>query len=387
VRGQLSELPRKSVEPIALHAGVPPRTLQNFLSQLSWDQERMRQRLAEIVVADHADPNAVGIIDETSDDKNGERTPGVQRQWCGSLGKEENCIVTVHLAYATPEFHCLLDGDLYLPQSWDQDRQRCREAGIPEDVVYRPKWKIALELLDRAAGRGVSFRWLTFDEGYGGKPEFLRELGFRGQRYVAEVPASFTGWVTPPQVTDRPFRKSGRGRGRRTPRIKSGSPPARSVAHHLRYHPAFGPQPWVRYRVKDGQKGPIVWEVKHLTLYPKDEHGLPGEPLRWVVARNPLDGELKYFLTDDWEATIETLLRVAFSRWKVERCFEDQKGEIGLEHYEGRTWVGLIRHLVLSSVSYLFLAKVHQQQREKKPGADGLPGAHGGLRPGEVLVA
>lgn len=387
VRGQLSDLQRKSVEPIALHAGVAPRTLQNFLSLLSWDQAQMRGRVAEIVLRDHAHPCAVGIIDETSDDKNGEKTPGVQRQWCGSLGKEENCIVTVHLAYATPEFHCLLDGDLYLPQSWDQDRQRCEEAGIPADVVYRPKWKMALELLDRAVAQGVTFRWLTFDEGYGGKPAFLRELACRRQRYVAEIPVSFTGWVTLPDVTDRPFRKSGRGRPRHTPRLKSGSLGARSVAHHLRHSPAFRKQPWVRYRVKDGEKGPIVWEVRHATFYPKDEHGLPGEPLRLIVARNPLDGEVKYFLTNDLEATIETLLLVAFSRWKVERCFEDQKGEIGLDHYEGRTWIGLIRHLILSSVSYLFLAKVHQDRRGEKPGPDDLPGAHGDLRSGEVLVA
>ena len=387
VRGQLSDLPRKSVEPIALHAGVAPRTLQNFLSLLSWDQERMRTRVAEIVLRDHSHPCAVGILDETSDDKNGSKTPGVQRQWCGSLGKEENCIVTVHLAYATPEFHCLLDGDLYLPQSWDQDRARCREAGIPEDVVYRPKWRIALELLDRATAQGVRFRWLTFDEGYGGKPEFLRELASRGQKYVAEVPVSSTGWVTAPEVTDRPWRKSGPGRPRNAPRLKSGSLPARSVAHHLRHSPAFRQQPWVSYRVKEGQKGPIVWEVKHVTFFPKDENGLPGEPLRLIVARNPLDGEIKYFLTNDLEASLATLLLVAFSRWKVERCFEDQKGEVGLDHYEGRTWVGLRRHLILASVSYLFLAKVHQDQRGEKSGVDRLPSAHRNVRAGEVLVA
>ena len=97
-------------------------------------------------------------------------------QWCGAVGKTENCIVTVHLAYARDGFHCLLDGELFLPESWSDDRDRCREAGIPDDVVYRPKWKIALELYDHAMGNGLHFDWATFDEGYGGKPEFLREL-------------------------------------------------------------------------------------------------------------------------------------------------------------------------------------------------------------------
>ena len=139
--------------------------------------------------------------------------------------------------------------------------------------------------------------------------------------------------------------------------------------------------------MKEGQKGPILWEVQHVTFWPKDENGLPGEPLRLIVARNPLDGEIKYFLTNDLEAPLATLLLVAFSRWKVERCFEDQKGEVGLDHYEGRTWVGLRRHLILASVSYLFLAKVHQDQRGKKSGVDRLPSAHRNVRAGEVLVA
>ena len=191
----MSDLGEKSCEPIALAAGVPPRNLQEFLAAYKWDEDRARNRLQEMVVREDAGPNAVGIIDETSDVKQGDKTPGVQRQWCGTAGKTENCIVTVHLAYATGDFHCLLDGDLFLPESWSEDRDRCRAAGIPDDVVYRPKWKIALELLDRARGNGVVFDWLTFDEGYGGKPEFLRELAGRGQTFVAEVPKTFTGWI------------------------------------------------------------------------------------------------------------------------------------------------------------------------------------------------
>src|ERR1700722_15042934 len=171
VRGQLSDLPEKSVEPIALEAGVAPRTLQEFVSLLKWDDNRMCDRLQEIVVAEHSGPHTIGMFDETSDPKKGDKTPGVQKQWCGRLGKTENCLVTVHLGYAVDDFHCLLDGELYLPQSWAEDRARCREAGIPDTVTYRPKWQISLELYDRAVANGVRFEWLTFDEGYGSKPE------------------------------------------------------------------------------------------------------------------------------------------------------------------------------------------------------------------------
>ena len=155
VEGQLSDLSEKSREPIAVVAGIPPRNLQEFLSSYKWEEDRARKRLQELVIRDHAGPHAVGVIDETSDVKQGNKTPGVQRQWCGTVGKTENCIVTVHLAYATGDFHCLLDGDLFLPEDWSDDRVRCRAVGIPDDVVYRPKWKIALELLDRARDNGV----------------------------------------------------------------------------------------------------------------------------------------------------------------------------------------------------------------------------------------
>jgi SRSO17 transposase len=386
VRGQLSELPEKSVEPIALHAGVAPRTLQEFLSQFKWDEEQMRDRVQEVVRTEHAGAHAIGIIDETSDPKKGDKTPGVQKQWCGRLGKLENCIVTVHLGYAVDDFHCLVDGELFLPESWDQDRDRCREAGIPDTVVYRPKWRIALELYDRAVANGLHFDWLTFDEGYGGKPEFLREVSARRQAYVAEVPRSFTGWLKAPRVVTRPYHRGRRGRGRKIPRLASGSGPARRVEALLKDR-ALRDQPWRPWRVKDGEKGPMVWECKHTFITVKNENGLPGERLHLIIARNVLDpNEIKFFVSNaSPETGIGTLLLVAFSRWRVERCFQDDKSEIGLDQYEGRRYLGLKRHLVLSAVSYLFLAKVRQEWGEKW-GLDGVPTAHRPGGAGTLLV-
>jgi SRSO17 transposase len=388
VEGQLSDLSEKSCEPIALAAGVPPRTLQEFLSHYRWEEDRTRDRLQQIVVRDHGGRNTVGIIDETSDKKQGDKTPGVKRQWCGTLGKTENCIVTVHLGYAQGDFHCLLNGDLFLPEDWSADRERCRAAGIPDEVVYRPKWKIALELLDHARANGVTFDRLTFDEGYGGKPEFLRELHGRRQCFVAEVPTTFTGWIQPPRVTKRPFRK-GKGRGRKTPRIVAGSRPAQSVEQMLWWHPALKKQKWRRFRVKDGEKGPMVWEVKHVRITVKDEEGLPGMRLHLVVARNVLDPkEIKFLVSNAPPKTkVQTLLLVAFSRWRIERCFEDQKQEVGLDQWEGRHWLGLKRHLILTSVSYLFLARVREKLRGEKTGVDRVPSPRGRGIAGPELVA
>jgi SRSO17 transposase len=326
VRGQLSNLPQKSVEPIALEAGMAPRTLQEFLSQLKWDHDRMRDRLQEIVRTEHAGPHAIGIFDETSDVKKGDKTPGVKRQPCGAVGKTENGLVTVHLAYARDDFHCLLDSELFLPEDWARDRQRCREAGIPDAMAYRPKWQIGLELLDHALGNGVPFDWLTVDEGYGGKPDFLRGLSARRQQFVGEVPRNTVGWLTPPRVVTRPFHKHRRGRGRKVPRLASGSPPAQRVDEWL-CRRELRNQPWPRWRVKDGDKGPRVWEVKHCRFIPKGEDGLPGEPLHLIVARDVLNpAEVKCFVSNaPPETPVREMVLVGFSRWRVERCFEDQR--------------------------------------------------------------
>lgn len=387
VEGQLSKLDRKSVEPIALAAGVPPRTLQQFLNSLEWDQEQLIDTLQWHVARDHTSDRSIGLIDETSCPKKGDKTPGVQRQWCGATGKKDNCLTTVHLGYAVDDFHCLLDSDLFLPESWAEDRPRCRAAHIPDEVVYRPKWQIALELFDRARANGVSFRYLTFDEGYGGKPEFLRQLDAREQLYVAEVPRTFTGWLSAPYVTDRPYRRHGRGRGRAMPRLGAGSAAAQSVEHHLNWTPDLKDQAWTRFRIKDTQKGPMVWEIKHVHLTPKDENGLPATAMHLIMARNVREIlDVKYFVSNaPSETPVKELLHVAFSRWRVERCFEDQKTELGFDHFEGRSYRGLIRHQAVTAVSHLFLSEVRQQLRGEKPGVDRLSGPHRGGRAAAVV--
>src|SRR5262245_44800781 len=194
-RGLLSDLPRKTCEPLALHAGVAVRTLQEFLRDHLWSFAAVRDRLQEHVAGtlpDQPDDGlaTLGIIDETGTVKKGTLTPGVQRQWCGEVGKKENCLVTVHLGVARGHYKTLVDADLFLSESWDQDRPRCRKAGIPDDLHYRPKWQIALTQLDRARGHGIHLDWLTFDENYGDKPGFLAGLDERHLRYVGEVPKS-----------------------------------------------------------------------------------------------------------------------------------------------------------------------------------------------------
>ena len=387
VKGQLSDLPRKNCEPIADAAGIPPRTLQQFLSLLDWDHGLMKTRLQQLVAAEHADPHSIGIIDETGCPKKGEKTPGVQRQWCGATGKKDNCVVTVHLGYAVESFHALLDSELFLPESWSNDRPRCRAAHIPDDMVHRPKTQIALELYDRAQSNGVFFEWLTFDEGYGKSVGFLEQLRLRKQQFVAEVPVTFTGWIRPPRTTSR--RRSRSGRPGKKPRLVAGSRPFLNVRDQLAYSSELRDQEWQRFRVKDGEKGPMIWEVKHVWFYPNGQDNLPMSPLHLIVARNVLEPEVvKYFVADaPQETPLTIMLHVAFSRWRVERCFEDQKTELGFDHFEGRSYVGLMRHQIITALTHLFLSRVHQEWREKKSAPHGVPNPHSNVGDRSIVVA
>jgi SRSO17 transposase len=381
VEGQLSDLERKSIEPMADAYGEPPRNLQQFLSLFHWDEQRLRDHLQQHVGRHHAEAHSVGVIDETSFVKKGDKTACVQRQHCGAVGKIENCVVSVHLAYATANFHTLLDGELFLPEdTWDANRRRCQEAGIPDELGYRPKWQIALEQYQRAVANGLRFAWLTFDEHYGRNGEFRRALDRLGQNYVAEVPVDLTAWTQRPEVLYKAHaRDNKRGRKKRYPRLKVKNNPRVEVRNILSYSRPMQKQPWVNYRVKDGTKGPMVWQAKHMLVYLADEHGLPSRSHHLLVARNALNPkEIKYFISNAPEATpVETLLRVAFTRWTIERAFEDSKTELGMDHFEVRKFLSIQRHLILSCVSHTFLSEFCLRHQGGKTRPDVVPGTNG----------
>jgi len=389
VEGQLSDLPRKSLEPMADAFGVPPRNLQEFLGLFRWDEQGVRDELQQYVARRHGHPQSVGVVDETSFVKKGRKTACVQRQHCGAVGKVENCVVSVHLGYATPEFYSLIDGELYLPEeTWHNDRRRCREAGIPDEVVYRSKWQMALEQYRRAVANGVRFAWLTFDEGYGGKGPFLRELEGLGQNYVAEIPGDLAVWTKRPALLYRAHARDQKpGRQHRYPRLKAQNNPKVEVRNILTYSPLLRKVPWQNYYVKDGRKGPMVWQAKRLRVYLADEHGLPTRPYHLLIARHALDHtEVKYFLSNAPESTsVQMLLRVAFTRWIIERAFEDSKTELGMDHFEVRKFGSIQRHLILSCLSHLFLSEFCRKRRGEKSGPDGLPGAYGDGQAGGAM--
>lgn len=372
-RGLLSDLPRKSVEPIALAAGTAVRTLQEFLRDHLWDQDRMRQQFQQRLTrrttpASADDLGCVGVIDETSQAKKGRKTPGVQRQWCGSLGKTENCIVTVHLGVAWGQFKTLVDADLFLPKAWSQDRQRCRDAHIPEDVVYRAKWRIALEQLNRAQSNGLHLDWLTFDEYYGGKPGFLADLDSRpGLFYVGEVPRNFRC------LTRRP-------KGRRPP----GGWKGKRIDNLARFSSAWNQQEWQGVTLARLTLANHVWQVRAGQVYLLRDGQVTQRSYWLIVARNEATGEVKYFVSNaPADTPLEKLLRVAFRRWNVEHGFRVSKSEIGFGHFEGRSYVALQRHLILCLLMLGFVAEHTDRLRGEKSGdhaGAGVPGHEPALR-------
>jgi SRSO17 transposase len=370
VRGLLSDLDRKTCEPIALKAGTPVRTLQEFLKDHDWDHNRVKElhQLHTVELLGQPDEpdglGTVGLIDETSAAKKGDKTPGVQRQYLGCKGKIDNGIVTVHTGVCRGRFKTLIDGDLFLPKSWSDDRPRCREAGIPDSVVHREKWKIALEQIDRAKSNGVVFDWMTFDEGYGSSPEFIAGLDGRKLPFVGEVPRTLSVLALNRQGNRPDKQVEGR--------------PAEEV---VRAASLFRGQSWQVYRLGRETMQDQVWRVKAARVW---LHGKKGWSARtyWLIwASNDETGEEKFFLSNAPEdAKIEMLVRVGFKRWNVEHSFRVAKSELGFTHFEGRNYTALMRHMSLCLVAMGFAADHTDRLRKKKSRGDsgaGVPSAAG----------
>lgn len=364
VEGQNSDLQRKSAEPIALRSGIVPRSLQVFLSSANWDEERMIDRVQEIVVRDHSHPYAIGLIDETGSPKKGTHTACVHRQWNGNRGKVDNCVVSVHLGYTAGRFHSLLDSDLFLPKRWANDWGRRKRAGIPDDVVHRSKPEIALAQIRRALRNGIRVAAWTFDEHYGQSYAFLDGLDALGQTYVGEVPCNFRGWAVAPRVLYRatPQQMRQKGRKRRYPRLAKTAAKASEVRNLLTYSPAFTGQSWTPLHIKDGEKGPMVREVKAIAFRMQRE-GLPTREHWLIAARAPEQpDEVKFFVSNASPGCpLEWLVYVGYSRWPIEQCFKEEKDELGFDHFEVRGWQSIHRHMALTQVSHLYLNKMREQ--------------------------
>jgi SRSO17 transposase len=357
-RGLLSNLKRKSVEPMALAAGSAVRTIQYFLSDTHWDHDLMQRLLLQQVAAEVRTPASgtpvdrllIGVIDETSVAKKGDMTPGVNRQYCGSKGKTDNCIVSVHLGCVRGDFKTLLASDLFLPASWSKDRKRCQTAKIPDELVHRTKPRIAIEQIKHAVADGINFDYLTYDEGYGRDPQFLFDLEELGLIGVGEVPKNF----------------------RCLGQVPSGYAPGdkltgKKVYNVARHSNAFVYQSWTSFSIPRETMGPQWWDVKAAQVHLLRHGELVDRTFWLIMAWNPATEEYKYFVSNaPPEAPLATLISVAFKRANIEHIFRIVKSEIGFDHFEGRSYQGLTRHMILCQVIMLFLALQTKQLRAER---------------------
>ena len=364
LNGLLLSHDRKSAEPMALNFGEPDEDgigqnqvlgLQRFLSHSPWDYQGV-QREIQSVFAERLMPSTatwpigtVGVFDSSGFPKKGTESVGVQRQYCGRLGKQENCQVGVFLVGVTPAGSALLDHQLYLPKVWADDKERRAKVHVPTEIRFQTEPKIAVGLFDRiqAAGK-VRFDWVTADETYGRNGTFLDDLEARGQRYVIEVPVNTTVWIVDP-ATAVPPRREGRGR-----------PPIRPRRDHLRsvkdVAACLPAEAWQAYQLREGACGPLVFEFAAVRVWAV-RHRKPGPPI-WLMFRRALgtEPEIKYFVCyADADTPLETMALVSSCRVRVEEYFQNGKTHLGMSQYEARGWSSWNHHMSLVALAHLLV--------------------------------
>jgi SRSO17 transposase len=363
VRGLLSGLRRKSVEPIARQAGIPRKNLQMFVGQGAWDDEAIASEMRRHVAEELGEPDGVIVLDPSGFPKKGRDSCGVARMWCGRLGKKDNCQIGVFLAYVSSKGHAPLDRRLYLPKDWADDPARREACHVPEEVKYQKTWEIAAELLARG-GAEVPHGWVVGDDEFGRASEFRALLRRRGERYVLDVPCNTT--IRDPE-----------GRRRERKGRRGGSRPEVPFVRADTWAAGLPADRWTRLTIRDGDKGPV--EVEAVVARVSAKLGRRIGPEERLLAIRTLDvvPEVTYSMCHAAAAEVPLTgwVAVRSKRHRVERVFQEAKGEVGLAHYEVRSYVGWHHHITLSLLALWFLILERQRIGGENPGDDGLPGA------------
>ena len=339
LRGLLSPVERKNGWQLAEQAGdATPDGVQRLLYNYRWDADLVRDDLGDYVVEHLGCADGVVVVDETGFLKKGDKSAGVQRQYSGTAGRIENCQVGVFLAYAGVKGRTLLDRELYLPQVWARDWERRRGAGVPDSVGFRTKPQLAQLMLGRTLESGVPFAWFTGDEVYGSDRNLRLWLEREEIAHVMAIKSNEKLWA----LTDRgPLQV-------RADRLAAG----------------VEESAWVRCSAGNGAKGPRVYDWAAVDIRPLRE---PGKG-HWLLARRSVakPGELAFYVCfGSADTTLEELVRVAGTRWAIEECFEEAKGEVGLDQYEVRRWDGWYRHITLAMLAQAYLAVIRHQAMEQ----------------------
>lgn len=383
LQGLLLDGERKSIEPLSrrvtlpdeLTSTDPEQALQQFVNQSPWDQKAVLRRYREHLAQTFADPNGIFLFDDVSFPKQGTHSVGVQRQYCGALGKKANCQVAVSVHYVSPKGHYPLDLQLYLPESWLTDTRRLDKAGVPKDQrVARTKHEIALELLDRVRDEGLPGDSVVADAGYGVSGEFRDALEQRGLRYIVGVTSDVVVFTQEPGW-DRPdASKTGRGRPRKRAQLTASNPRPVALSEVAKGVPLQ------RVNWREGTKGTLSGQFAWLRVWPGQGWAtgdcVDAEPLWLLIEKQGGDGPLKFAFSNLPVNTSRlSAVRLWKSRWPVEQGYQQLKEELGLDHFEGRSWRGFHHHVAMTLLAYGFmllererLAVEREREKAARPG-------------------
>lgn len=368
LRGQLSGLERKSIEPIVLALKGPDRAavraVQQFLSEGAWNDDLILERHQTHVAQDLGQPDAALIVDGSGFPKQGTHSVGVARQYCGHLGKTANCQHGVFAAYSSTKGYTFVDRRLYMPEKWfDTEhvslRSRC---GVPEDLAFTTEPTLALAMIGTIAERGVlPFRWVLADETYGSDPKFLAGIEQLGKLYFLEVPVSTHAWVGSPEI--QPPGRQAIGAPLKHARVVATEPKARELREIANELPA---RAWRTYTISEGSKGTNSAKFAFLRVTRSVNRGRPASEV-WAVFRRARDEkELKIYLSNAPSQTSRSeLVRQSARRWPIETAFEEAKGELGMDQYEVRSWRGWQHQMTQTFLAHHFLVRMRLRYKKK----------------------
>src|ERR687894_1788238 len=373
----LQHADRRNAENVAEAVpGATPRALQRFLTEAPWSIDPVITALQRYLAPRLSAPDGVFVIDESGFPKQGKHSVGVAPHYCGALGKVANCQMGVFLAYVSSRGHALIDARLFLPRVWTDDPERCKRAGVPKHLMFASKADLGLELLRQARERGhLQGHWVTADEWYGRGAEFRDELEKDGWRYVLQVPQDLEVFMEPAKLEME--QRGGRGRKRKRARLAEDSPRPKPVGSILR---EWDEAAWSVLTVGEGAQGPLTYHFAALRVW-ESRDGLPGREC-WLVLRRNQDGsEGRCYLSNaPAETGLWTLARVCSRRWPIETEFQIEKGEVGMDEYEVRSWRGWHHHMVLSLLAGAFLLTMQQEWGKKDAAPDAAAGEPGAAR-------
>jgi SRSO17 transposase len=340
--------------------GGNTQAMQQFVNQSPWEHEAVQRKLTRYMLRRRKAERAVGVLDDTTLPKQGKHSVGVARQYCGALGKVSNCQAIVTWHYVDNRGHFPLRGRLYLPAVWTSDKERMQRAGVPEEKqVFQEKWKIALELLDEFEEE-VEFEVVVCDAGFGEIKEFLHELDERGKIFVAQIPQSHSFWPADVELIES---ENQMGRPRQYPQVKDPKAQPLRAAEWVERLEQSG-QKW--QKVKLALKTPKYVEILLVRVRETITQAWrrPGVE-RWLLIERLKDGTIKYYLSNaKRNVSIKQMVKWAHERYKIEQGYQQMKEELGLDHFEGRSWRGLHHHLTLCFMAYCFLQVIKSKKKK-----------------------